>query len=64
MAKPLPKHPTLTPMRALYLLLDVVEDAGRIRGKGERTTSCAHDRTIRELTDHVKAALVRRKRKR
>jgi len=54
-----PKHPTLTPLRALDLLLDVVEDAGRIRGNGERSTSCAHDRTIRELKDHVKAALVR-----
>lgn len=56
--KPLPKHPTLTPLRALDLLLVVVERAGQTRGGGH-TTTVATDRTVRELTDHVKAALVR-----
>lgn len=53
-----PKHPTLTPMRALDLLLDVTRQAGQTVGKGYATSSVT-DRTIRELTDHVKAALVR-----
>lgn len=58
-----PKHPTLTPLRALDLLLVVIEKAGQTRGSGHNTSS-ATDRTIRELTDHVKAALVRGRKRR
>jgi hypothetical protein len=56
--RPLPKHPTLTPLRALDLLLVVVERAGYVKGNGNQVNHTA-DRTIRELTDHIKAALVR-----
>ena len=52
------KYPTLTPLRAVDLLVDVAKDAGRTRAK-DGSTTCAQDRVLNELTDHVKAALVR-----
>ena len=54
-----PKHPTLTPLRALALLRRLDEAYPKItceQGSGAR---CVLDEVRGALSDHVKAALVR-----
>jgi hypothetical protein len=54
-----PKHPRLTPLRAL----DLLQALCLARRADEQHKAYALDRAIGELDHHVKAALVSRRRK-
>lgn len=55
-----PKHPKLTPMRAL----DFVKSLSRARGTGEASTMAYEiNEVVEALEHHVKAALAQRRRK-